>query len=272
MSRDRTSSATGAGGGRWNDLGPRLGSSAGLAAVGIAAVYLGGVWFIAFAALIAGIIVWELSVMADADAPLLLAFVASLSVVGLVTLPSGWGLPLLFAPLFAAFGRVARARIAHGAFLTGVVLGTYGLIDLRTHYEPHWLVWLILVVIVTDVAGYLAGRSIGGPKFWPRVSPKKTWSGTIAGWLAAATVGLGAVWWGMSGLRIVAISVAVSMASQLGDIAESALKRRLGVKDSSRLLPGHGGFFDRFDGVLGAAILIVLVEATLAYPPVMSEG
>lgn len=272
MSRNRVSAAADTGAGRWSDLGPRLFSSAGLAAAGIAAVLLGGVWFAAVAAAIAGIIVWELSVMAEADAPLLLAAVAVLSVAGLVALPSGWGLPLLFAPLLVALGRVRRVPVAHAMFLTGVVVAACGLVDLRLHHEPHWLVWLILVVIVTDVAGYVAGRSIGGPKFWPRVSPKKTWSGTVAGWLAAATVGLGAVWWGMSGLRIVAISVAVSMAAQLGDIAESALKRRLGVKDSSRLLPGHGGFFDRFDGVLGAAILIVLVETTLAYPPVMSEG
>jgi phosphatidate cytidylyltransferase len=141
------------------------------------------------------------------------------------------------------------------------------LIALRDDFGIIWMAWLLIVVIVTDVAGYFAGRILGGPKFWPAVSPKKTWSGTIAGWFGAALVG--AVFAGLygGGITVVGVSVAVAFASQLGDIAESAIKRHVGVKDSSNLIPGHGGLLDRFDGMLGAALLLIIVELFLDFPP-----
>jgi phosphatidate cytidylyltransferase len=108
---------------------------------------------------------------------------------------------------------------------------------------------------------------LGGPKFWPRVSPKKTWSGTAAGWLAAAVVGALFAIGTDSGPQLIGISIAMSMASQMGDIAESAVKRRVGVKDSSSLLPGHGGLFDRFDGMLGASVFLLLVGPIVGFPP-----
>ena len=122
------------------------------------------------------------------------------------------------------------------------------------------------MVVISDVAGYFAGRMLGGPKFWPRVSPKKTWSGTVAGWVAAALIGLLFRSFTNAGPDLPWISVALSLASQMGDIAESALKRKMGVKDSSALIPGHGGLFDRFDGLLGAALFMLLV-AQLVYVP-----
>ena len=128
------------------------------------------------------------------------------------------------------------------------------------------LVWLVLVVIATDVAGYFAGRFIGGPKFWPRVSPKKTWSGTLGGWFAAMLIGLVFLTFTNAGKDLPWISMLLSLASQMGDVAESAIKRRMGVKDSSSLLPGHGGLLDRFDGLLGAALFMLLV-AQIVYVP-----
>jgi phosphatidate cytidylyltransferase len=128
------------------------------------------------------------------------------------------------------------------------------------------MVWLVAVVVATDVAGYFAGKALGGPKFWPRVSPKKTWSGTAAGWLAAAAVGAVFAAEAGIGLGVVVLSVLVSMASQAGDVAESALKRKMGVKDSSGLIPGHGGLFDRFDGMLGAAAMVLLVLSIWGLP------
>ena len=129
------------------------------------------------------------------------------------------------------------------------------------------MAWLALVVISTDILGYFAGRFIGGPKFWPKISPKKTWSGTVAGWIGAAIIGVVFVWYGRSGPELIGISVAISMASQIGDVAESALKRRMGVKDSSNIMPGHGGMFDRFDGMLGASVFLLLVEQIIDFPP-----
>jgi phosphatidate cytidylyltransferase len=149
-----------------------------------------------------------------------------------------------------------------------IMVAGYGLIHMRAEFGFVWLLWLVAVVVVTDVGGYFAGRFLGGPKFWPRVSPKKTWAGTIAGWIGAALVGLAFAVETGSGYELIGVSVAVSMASQLGDIAESAVKRRHGVKDSSSLLPGHGGIFDRFDGMLGAAVFFLLVEQLVDFPPV----
>ena len=107
---------------------------------------------------------------------------------------------------------------------------------------------------------------MGGPKFWPRVSPKKTWSGTAAGWVGAALVGgIFAINSGVWSAVLLA-SVVLSLASQMGDIAESAIKRKMGVKDSSRLIPGHGGVLDRFDGMLGASVAFLLIEFFFGFP------
>lgn len=131
-----------------------------------------------------------------------------------------------------------------------------------------WMLWLMLVVIATDVAGYFAGKAFGGPKFMPRISPKKTWSGTSAGWAAAAVVGIGFMIQLGAGIGLVLVSVAVSFAAQLGDIAESAIKRYAGVKDASALIPGHGGLMDRFDGLMAAALFVLLTAQLTGYPPV----
>jgi phosphatidate cytidylyltransferase len=121
-------------------------------------------------------------------------------------------------------------------------------------------------VVVSDVMGYFAGRILGGPKFWPAISPKKTWSGTIAGW--AGAIGVGILFWAMGYAPggIVILSPLVGFAGQMGDIAESWIKRRTGVKDSSDLIPGHGGFMDRFDAMTGAVVLVMLLSLVVALP------
>jgi phosphatidate cytidylyltransferase len=118
------------------------------------------------------------------------------------------------------------------------------------------LLLVLLVVWVTDIGGYFAGRGIGGPKLWPRVSPNKTWAGAIGGFAASLAVA-----WGFSAFGLGKTSVllllgsALSIASQLGDLFESAVKRRFGVKDSSHIIPGHGGLLDRLDGFVAAVVL-----------------
>lgn len=114
------------------------------------------------------------------------------------------------------------------------------------------IVWTFAVVWFTDIAAYFTGRALGGPKLMPRVSPKKTWSGALGG-AAAGTAGGVAVWYlapatGFGLGLVLAISLVASIFSQAGDLFESAIKRRFGAKDSSRLIPGHGGFLDRLDG------------------------
>jgi phosphatidate cytidylyltransferase len=121
------------------------------------------------------------------------------------------------------------------------------------------LILILLVVWMTDIGGYFAGRGIGGPKLWPRVSPKKTWAGAIGGFAASLVVagGFAALGLGKTG-PILLLGAILSIASQLGDLFESAVKRRFGVKDSSHLLPGHGGLMDRLDGFVAAVVLAAI--------------
>ncbi|HCQ64676.1 MAG TPA: phosphatidate cytidylyltransferase [Rhodobacteraceae bacterium] len=122
-----------------------------------------------------------------------------------------------------------------------------------------WLVVVVGIVILSDTLGYFAGRLIGGPKFWPRISPKKTWSGTVAGWIGAAIFGAFALG-GLLGSALIGAlaAVVVAFAGQMGDIAASAIKRRVGVKDASHLIPGHGGFMDRLDAMIAAAAVTIV--------------
>ena len=121
------------------------------------------------------------------------------------------------------------------------------------------LILILLVVWATDIGGYFAGRGIGGPKLWPRVSPKKTWAGAIGGFAASLVVsgGFAGLGLGKTG-PILLLGAALSIASQLGDLLESAVKRRFGVKDSSHLIPGHGGIMDRLDGFVAAVVVAAI--------------
>jgi len=121
------------------------------------------------------------------------------------------------------------------------------------------LILILLVVWVTDIGGYFAGRGIGGPKLWPRVSPKKTWAGAIGGFVASLVIsgGFAAFGFGKTG-PVLLLGAILSIASQLGDLFESAVKRRFGVKDSSHIIPGHGGLLDRLDGYVAAVVVATI--------------
>jgi phosphatidate cytidylyltransferase len=133
------------------------------------------------------------------------------------------------------------------------------------------LLWLFALVWATDSAGYLVGRRAGGPRLAPRWSPKKTWSGALAGIVAAGLIGLiTANILGLSMLSPVCwISLGLSVAAQAGDLAESAAKRRFGVKDTSGLIPGHGGLLDRLDGMLAAAAVAAALTLARGASPVV---
>jgi phosphatidate cytidylyltransferase len=118
------------------------------------------------------------------------------------------------------------------------------------------LILVLLVVWVTDIGGYFAGRGIGGPKLWPRVSPKKTWAGAVGGFVASLVIAAGFAAFGLGKTGpLLLLGAVLSIASQLGDLFESAVKRRFGVKDSSHIIPGHGGLMDRLDGFVAAIVL-----------------
>ena len=255
--------------GRWSDLGARIGSAVVMAGVGLLAMVLGGAVFHLLVALVCGAMVWELVRMLAPDnssRQVQLGLLAAGAVLAAVYLPGMFVLPVLLAPALVAAGQVRRRHATAAAFVAFILLAGYEMTALRDAYGFGWLLWLVLVVMASDVAGYFAGRRFGGPKFWPRVSPKKTWSGTVAGWAGAALVGLAFAMGRDGGMALVGFSVLTALAAQMGDIAESAVKRMVGVKDSSALIPGHGGLLDRFDGMLGASVFVLLVAATTGLP------
>ena len=154
--------------------------------------------------------------------------------------------------------------MAAGALYICIPAGV--LIWLRAGAMPGMItiLWLFAVVWSADIGAYISGRAIGGPKLAPRISPKKTWAGFIGGVSFATIVAGGfAVYWEESPLSLALWGAVVAIASQAGDLLESAVKRHFGVKDSSALIPGHGGVLDRVDALVAGAVAIALLKSTL---------
>lgn len=161
-------------------------------------------------------------------------------------------------------GHTENSRLWAGLGPLYAALPAVALIWLRGEGEPgrQTLFWLLLLVWATDIGAYAAGRLIGGPLLLPRVSPKKTWAGLLGGVVSAALVGVGiSVALGLSHPILVAVaSGALAVVAQAGDLMESWVKRRWNVKDSSNIIPGHGGVLDRVDGLLAAALAVALAS------------
>ncbi|MGC3937092.1 phosphatidate cytidylyltransferase [Roseobacter sp. EG26] len=254
---------------KWSDLATRMGSGAAMVVLGLWGVWVGGHVFHVMVAAICGLMVWELAAMirAPRNVALQLGGLAGAAALLAIYLPPGFALPILLASALVGFGQLKAFRTIYMVFTVMVLLAGYGMMSVRDDMGFNWMLWLVLVVVATDVVGYFAGRLIGGPKFWPRVSPKKTWAGTGFGWIGAAAVGAAFMANTGTGAQLIGVSIAVSMASQMGDIAESAIKRRVGVKDSSNLIPGHGGLLDRFDGMLGASVFLLIIGGPIFGSP-----
>jgi phosphatidate cytidylyltransferase len=148
---------------------------------------------------------------------------------------------------------------ASGFFYAAAALVASVLVRLDQGHGFVALIMVLLVVWVTDIGGYFAGRGIGGPKLWPRVSPKKTWAGAIGGFAASLVIAGGFVAFGLGKtVPMLLLGAALSVVSQLGDLFESWVKRRFGVKDSSHIIPGHGGLLDRLDGFVAAVVVAAI--------------
>lgn len=255
---------------RFHDLSTRLISAGVLLAVGAAGVFQGGMWFEVIVTFVAAMIVWEVGRIVAPGSDAQSTTLAVLSACVLAAMPHGldaeWELLLLMVPGGIGLFLFGRQGPIFAVFALSAVLAGWALVAFRDEPGLAFVLWLVTVVVVTDVMGYFAGRIIGGPKFWPAVSPKKTWAGTVAGWAGSLVVGLIFLWPLKQDWEILPLSVLVSLASQMGDIAESALKRRFGVKDSSTLIPGHGGIYDRFDALMGAAFFVMLFWLMTGWP------
>lgn len=206
-----------------------------------------------------------------------------------------------FGPVAAMAVGIGSLFVALGAALlespkrwslTGVAYASWlvvSLVSLRGHDSVGLsaILFVFAAVWATDIAAYFGGRTIGGPKLMPSVSPNKTWSGAISGALAAILVCVGYIAWAdvhvsarasshaltpVSVAYIALMALALSVASQAGDLFESGLKRRFGAKDSGTLLPGHGGFMDRVDGLVFASAAAFLIGLSLKGQGTVAEG
>jgi phosphatidate cytidylyltransferase len=244
----------------------------------VVAVWLGAWWFAAFLAAICAAMCWEwaqictphyvepgiVMLVAGIAGPLLLAAFGFSAVLWVV---AGALVPLL---IFAAMGRMENRAICI-AGLPYVVIGIscIGLIRADPHAGLATVLWAAASVVATDVGAYFVGRNVGGPKLAPRLSPNKTWSGLLGGILCAAIVGVVTAFIVAAAWEPLAVCSAIlAVIAQGGDLIESALKRHFNVKDASRLIPGHGGFLDRFDGYLTAMPAAALMSAISGGSPV----
>lgn len=253
---------------QWSDLAPRMLSGVTMIVLGGAVIWAGGPVFDVTVAALAGLMIWEGARMFGAADAMRSGALAAVAVALALWLPGMLVLPLLLSAALVATSSIERERGPFLALALWSLLGCYAMGVLRAEAGLIWVLWLVAIVVMSDVAGYFAGRLIGGAKFWPRISPKKTWSGTIAGWVGAALIGLIFAGPTGAGLGLVPVSVLVGFAGQMGDIAESAVKRLRGIKDSSNLIPGHGGVLDRFDAMLGAALVVGILWALGLLPGV----
>ncbi|MBS0234000.1 MAG: phosphatidate cytidylyltransferase [Proteobacteria bacterium] len=164
-----------------------------------------------------------------------------------------------------------RSRLS-GAGVLYTALPVIALVWMRSDEPLGYLatLFVILSVAVTDVAAFVAGRAIGGPRLWPEISPNKTWAGLLGGITTAAVAGVlfsyvsgtgGGAW-------LASLGLAIGIVAQWGDLAESALKRHFGLKDSGDLIPGHGGVMDRMDGLVTASVMAALIGFSIdAFAP-----
>ncbi|MBO1074279.1 phosphatidate cytidylyltransferase [Roseomonas marmotae] len=273
---------------RWRDLKKRAISAAVLGPGALLCIWLGALpWTALMAVAIAGL-VWEWvhlcglrnRALPGAAVPAAVFVACALAVFGM-TVPALVLLALGFVATWAGAGWLRRrdGRPAPAGWLAFGVLyiGIAGisLIELRHDNEAGRdnVLFLIAVVWASDIGAYMFGRMLGGPKLAPSISPGKTWSGAIGGLVCTMVIGALVAGWttpypdDMGKAAVIAALLGV--ATQAGDLFESAFKRRFGVKDSSALIPGHGGLLDRLDGLLAAAPVAALLAFGVGYGVVL---
>jgi phosphatidate cytidylyltransferase len=245
---------------RRDDLARRSVVGLGLALAAILILWFGGVTLWALLTVGAGFALFEWAGLVHAHRARLLIALMILVVGMAYALPVMWGadratlaLLLISALVLALFPKFARISVGLG------YIGTAAIAILFLREQPNGFalaLWTLAVVWATDIGGYFAGHRFGGPKLAPKISPSKTWAGLIGGMVLAAVTGAAIA--GIAGLPASAtwLGAPLAILAQAGDLFESWLKRRAGVKDSGALLPGHGGLLDRIDGLLPVAILV----------------
>ncbi|EKF19532.1 phosphatidate cytidylyltransferase [Nitratireductor pacificus] len=269
---------TGGGKPQRSNLQLRVMSALVLGAAVLAVTWFGGLPFRVMVAMIAAAIFHEWTAMQRAaQARWLVALGAVLLAVVLLPMITGQAAVTVFMILAVVLASSAAAGLAAGqglgatAGLAYAAAPALALAYLRGDDQSGLLAILFLFAVVwtTDIMAYFTGRTLGGPKLAPSISPGKTWSGAIGGAGFAVLAGGAFAFHGnaVHGVLLVAgVALLLAVVSELGDLFESALKRRHGIKDSGNLIPGHGGVMDRVDGLMAAALVFYALAALLAGP------
>ncbi|MBS0384984.1 MAG: CDP-archaeol synthase [Proteobacteria bacterium] len=260
--------AAGAGAGRgdWSDLGPRIASSLVLAIGGVAAAWFGGAWIAGACGAAVAVMSYEWARMSEPEAAtqaFMFTFAGALGAVmfaswGLLGYGAAW---MAGSALLSATRRRSLAGIvetAGGTLYIGLPCAVF--VWLRRQPEGLAIVLVLFTVIwAADIFAYFGGKLIGGPKVSSGLSPNKTWSGIISGVVAGAIGGgaCGVVFGAPGGATGIwsLIGAVLAFTGLMGDVFEAFLKRRFGVKDASKIIPGHGGLLDRIDGLMAATLL-----------------
>jgi phosphatidate cytidylyltransferase len=251
-----------------SNLALRIASAAVMAPLALWAAYLGGWPFALFWGVAAVAVLWEwITLVAGPNHRLMFSSCGSALAVAAMVAWRGRpitaiflvGLGALAATIFAP--REQRAWITAGIAYAGALLLTPLLLRGDDWFGFIALLLLFAIVWTTDILGYFAGRAFGGPKLLPSISPKKTWSGAIAGAIGAMIVAVlvASAFDLFNRAAIAGLALLLSVLSQLGDLLESWIKRRFGAKDASGLIPGHGGVMDRLDGFWAASLAGCLI-------------
>lgn len=260
---------------RGAELPRRVASAVVMIAAALAAAWAGGLWFAAFWAL-AGVAVGVEWAWMTAGEPKARRIAAQIAAAALALGAAALAITLHFFDLSLAFvavlalGAIGCALAARPVYATAAAVPYgaavfVGVLLIRSDPIDGLLatVWLFVVVWATDIAAFFTGRAIGGPKLAPRLSPKKTWSGALGG--VAAAVVLGTCVAAAGGVAklwpVAAVAFLAAVMAEVGDLFESGVKRVYGAKDSSQLIPGHGGLMDRLDGFLAASTLVAAIGA-----------
>jgi len=249
------------------DLWPRVAAAVAMGSVAVAATWIGGFLFAAFWWLASIVVLWEWQRLVGGERLIVARVVAGAVALALAALSalhdSIAGVVAALILGAAAVGWIAGGRqgiwAAAGVLYAGALVASVGLLRVSPSFGMASILWLFAVVWGADIAAYFAGRLIGGPRLWPRVSPGKTWAGAIVGAFTGAVLGLMLAAWTNRLAALFWLGLATAIVSELGDLFESALKRRFGVKDSSGLIPGHGGLMDRLDAFTSASFFAAVV-------------
>lgn len=252
----------------YDELTLRIVSSAILAPLAIGVAYLGGWPFVVFWTIAACGIQWEWrKIIADRAARLGGIGECALALAGANLLFGRPATAVLVIVMGLGFEAVLASTDHHrvwamaGVLYAGTLLMSCVLLRADAGHGFAALIFLFAIAWSTDIIAYFVGRFVGGPKLWARVSPNKTWSGALGGAGAAIVAGLAVAHYAhlANSLAVAGLALLLSVASQAGDLFESAFKRRFGVKDASHVIPGHGGIMDRLDGFLAAAAVAVMI-------------